>query len=154
MDEPLKTDSPPEWAASYVRGAVRLGMSVPEIEEHLVSKGMLREDANRLIMDTMFGPDSNEPASRSGDWGKPIRLCVSMVIAGACLLLAYQFGAGPSVGLALIWVVPELFAIWLPELTNTLDSDWGQRSWFAGWFILLLYLGYRIFVWATWPSPV
>jgi len=90
MREPPKRE-PPEWAASYVRGAVRLGMSVPEIEDHLVSKGMVREEANRLILDTMYGPIPEESASgRFGDWAKPIRLCASAAIAGACVLLAYS----------------------------------------------------------------
>ena len=48
MGDQSKPQPPPEWAVLYARGAVRIGMPTPEIEQHLVSRGLSQEAANRL----------------------------------------------------------------------------------------------------------
>ena len=148
MDQAPPTEPPPEWAVTYARGAVRIGLRAPEIEEHLISRGLSPDAAHRLVMEIVEGAFQETAAPLDDtDRGKWLRLFVSALLGGACLLLAHWFGGERSVVLSLLWVVPELMAIWIPELTDTLDSDWGSRSWFCGWAMLLLYLGYRIYLW-------
>ena len=147
VDESPDCDTPPEWAVTYARAAVRMGMRVPEIEEHLVSRGLSPALANRIVMEIVEGAFQETAAPLDdSEHGRPVRLVVSVVLGGACLLLAYWFGGNRSAILALLWVGPELAAIWIPELTDTVDSDWGSRLWFCGWAMLILYLGYRVFL--------
>jgi hypothetical protein len=142
--------SPPEWAHEFARGALVSGLKVPEIEQHLVARGLTPDEANSLVMGILAGNvQQRTRALARSERAKPIRLFVSAAIGGACMLLAYGFGGGPSVGRSLIWLVPVLGGIWLPELTDTEDSDWGQRSVVTGWLLLVLYFGYRIFLWVT-----
>jgi hypothetical protein len=149
MTEPSQTPPPPEWAVSFARGALRIGMSVPEIEKHLVERGLSSEAANTTVMDLIEGDLKKEMGSTSlGGEGlrRFVVLTVSGLIGGACLVLAYWFGGSLSLGVALIWVVSALASIWIPELTDMGDSDWGASWWVSGWAVLLLYLGYRVFL--------
>lgn len=151
MREPSEMQKP-EWAVAFVRGALRTGMNVLEIEQHLVSKGLSPEDAKSIVMDCVEAAfvESAEPIG-SSEWGKPVRLLVSAVIAGACVGLAYWRGGGPSVGVSLIWVVPALLATWLPELPDLEGSEWAARLAVSGWGLLLICLCYRVFILAIWP---
>ncbi len=150
MGEPSNTQ-PPEWAVQYVRGALRIGMRVPEIEEQLVSKGLSPEAAKNLVLDIVAANLREEaPATGSDDYSKPVRLLPSAVVGAACFGLAYLLGGGPSSAIASVWVVPALVGIWLPVMTETDDSDWGGRSWLGGWAVLLLYFGSRIFLAIMW----
>lgn len=138
---------PPDWAVQYARSALRIGMRVPEIEQNLVAKGLSPEAANRLVMEIVEQALGAEPTPiGSDDRGKPVRLLLSVVVAGASLILAYWFGDGLSMGGAIIWVVPALLSVWIPDLTGMIDSDWGSRWWLCGWALLLIYLAYRIFL--------
>jgi len=152
MSEPPKKEPPPDWAVAYVRGAFRIGMHVPEIEQHLVSQGLSPEAANTLILDIVNeAVREASPTGGSSQWAKPVRLLLCSAIGCASLYLAY-LRSRYSLGLACLWVVPALFSIWVPELTDTDESDWGARSWVTGWFVLLLYLCYRVFIALMWPS--
>ena len=156
MSEPSKTEFP-DSAVHYARAAVRLGMSIPEIEQHLVLRGLSREEANRLVMNVIeAGVCEASPHIETSNWGKPLRILLCTGIGALCVFLAYWYGGGPSVGRALIWVGPALVSIWIPELTDSSDSDWGIRSLFAGWILLLLCLIYRsilvfLVFWYSWP---
>jgi hypothetical protein len=146
MNEPSKTQ-PPEWAVTFARGALRIGMRVPEIEQHLVSRGLSADEANGIVMGLVEGDVRQQAAPLAEtEYGKPIRLLLSLAICGACLALAYWYGAGLSVGRSLIFLFPVLGSIWVPALTDTEDSDWGARSLAVGWLLLFLYLGYRIYL--------
>ncbi|HMF18050.1 MAG TPA: hypothetical protein VKE98_12635 [Gemmataceae bacterium] len=133
---------------TFARGALRIGMCIPDIEKHLVAKGLSGEEANATVMDLIAGDVRKQMGSTSGGEGRRrfVVLTVSGLIGGACLVLAYWFGGSLSLGIALIWVVPALASIWIPELTDMGDSDWGAGSWVSGWVVLLLYLGYRVFL--------
>ena len=149
MTEPSQTPRPPEWAVSFARGALRIGMPVPDIEKHLVAKGLSSEEANTTVMDLIEGDVRKQMGSTSpGGEGRRrfVVLTVSGLIGGVCLVLAYWFGGSLSLGIALIWVVVALGSIWIPELTDIGDSDWGAGQWVSGWVVLLLYLGYRVFL--------
>jgi hypothetical protein len=150
MSDPSKTP-PPDWAVQYGRGAVRIGMSVPEIEQHLVSKGLSPEAAKNLVLDIVTENLRQEaPKTGSDEFNKPVRLLPSLVMGAACFGLAYWFWGERSAAIASVWVVPALLSIWVPVLTETDDSDWGVKSWFFGWAVLLLYLGSRIFFAIMW----
>jgi hypothetical protein len=149
MSEPTKTPAP-EWAVLYVRGAVRLGMPAQAIEQHLVSRGLSPEAANSLVMEVVEGAHRAEaPPIGESEWGRSIRLFIATALGVASLVLAYWYGSQVSPGLALLWVVPALLAIWIPEMTETLDPGWRVYLYVPGWFILVLYLGYRIFLAVT-----
>jgi hypothetical protein len=123
-------------------------MCVPDIEKHLVERGLSSEEANATVMDLIEGDVRKQMGSISGGEGRRrfVVLTVSGLIGAACLALAYWFGGSPSLGMALVWVVVALGSIWIPELTDIGDSDWGAGQWVSGWVVLLLYLGYRIFL--------
>src|SRR6516164_3436122 len=106
MTEPSQTPGPPEWAVSFARGALRIGMCVPDIEKHLVAKGLSSEEANATLMDLIEGDARKQMGSISGGEGRRrfVVLTVSGLIGAACLALAYWFGGSPSLGMALVWV--------------------------------------------------
>jgi hypothetical protein len=149
MDEPRQSA---EWPVLFARRALKMGMRVPEIEQQLVSQGLSPEEANRLVMGILEGDiQQQKSAWIKAERGKPIRLLLSAVLGGVCLWLAFRWGGGLSVDRALIFLVPALGGIWLPELTDTEDSDWGLLSQGTGWILLFLYLGYRVFLWVMVP---
>jgi hypothetical protein len=138
MNEPT---APPDWALLYVRGAVRMGMSVQEITQHLISRGMSAEDAILLVTDTIEKnhAENAEPIG-SSEWGRPLRMTLSVVIAAAGLLVGYLLGGSDTALTGLIWVVPGLGLTWTPELTDIMGSSWGTRLCAFGWILLLFYL--------------
>ncbi len=150
MSESSPGEAPPEWAVLYARGAVRIGMPVPDIEQHLNSRGLSPELANRIVMEIVEGAfQADAPPSDWSESGRPIRLLVCLILGGACMALAYWYGGGRSLGFACIWVVPAMGGVWFCEISETIDSDWGARWWFGGWALLLIYLAYRIFLCAV-----
>jgi hypothetical protein len=138
MTEPPKSQPPPEWALLFARGAIRIGMLIPEIEKKLVARGLTPEEANSVVMRIVEG----ELAQEKGPWPKPVRLLLSAALGGDCLFLSYWIGGTLFVERSLFWVVPALGTIWIVELADT-DSPWGAYLGVAGWIVLLLIFGYR-----------
>ena len=149
MSEPTAS---PDWALLYVRGAVRMGLSVQEITQHLTSRGMSAEDANLLVTETIerHHAENAEPIGES-EWGRPLRMTLSAVIAAAGLFVGYLLGGSDTAITGLIWVVPGLGLTWMPELTDIMDSSWGRRLSAFGWILLLFYLCSRTLYLILWP---
>jgi hypothetical protein len=135
---------PPDWAVELVRGTLRIGMPAPLIEEQLVSRGLSAEEAKRIVRAIVDGtPLEKATGVVNSARGRVVRLMLSALLGGVCLLIADWIGGGISVNRSLFWIVPAVGAIWIAELSGT-DSDFGGYACIAGWVLLLLTLGYRM----------
>jgi hypothetical protein len=139
-------DSPPgpasltSWAVEEAGALLRMGQSVPEIEQRLVARGLtpaaaaaavrsaLEERARAPLDDT----EEAEPGDR-------VHRILSALVGCVCLVLAYSFGEGLSAAKTLISILGPLACIWFPEILGR-----SPLSRWAGWFVLLLICGYRV----------
>jgi hypothetical protein len=133
----------PDWAIEYVRAALRLDLSVPEIERNLVGKGVSPAAAAAVVTSVLEERVHRQPgASEEGERVERLHRILSAVVACICILLGYWYGAGLSAGKTLLWVLLPLACIWFPDLLPSRTPK-GLIRW-VGWGLLLLVGGYRI----------
>jgi hypothetical protein len=119
---------------------MRLGLSVPEIEQRLVARGLTTAAATAAVTSALEerarGPLELPEESEPGRW---IHRLLSVAAACVCLALAYQYGGSFSLGKTLIWVAAPLGCVWFSEVFGgSAILRW------CGWFVLLLIGGYRV----------
>lgn len=133
----------PDWAADYVRVCLQVGMSVPDIQLRLVTRGMSAATA-AAVVDQVLESRGRERLQEhdAGEWGELLHRVLSAVLGIICLWLAYRFGSGLSAGRTLIGVLGPVACIWFPEAMGGRHGEVAVR-WF-GWLALVAILGYRV----------
>jgi hypothetical protein len=156
------SDPPPmlDWAMEHVRASLRAGVSVPEIERRLVSRGLTPEIAEavttRVLGERARGelPDSPEqersPNSPEQERRRMLHWILSGVMACACVAMGYWFGGGRSAIIAFVWIFFPLSFVWFSD-NPYFGSKFSQKGpasaltirW-SGWFLLTIYFLYRV----------
>lgn len=137
------SDPPPDWAVEYVRASLRIGLSVPDIEQRLVARGLTPAVAAAVVTSVLEGQVGGRFESlEQGERRQLVYWVLSGVVACACLLLAYWFGGGLSVGKTALWVLMPLACIWFPDRLPLSANSTGVRL--SAWLLLLVIGGYRI----------
>jgi hypothetical protein len=131
----------PDWALDHARAALRLGLSVPEVEQRLVAKGLAPSTATAVVNAILEGhlQATSEPSGSSEDAATAHR-AASAVVACMCLGLAYAFGGGESVGRTVLWLLLPVACIWWAEVFEA-NSPTLVR--WTAWAVLLLIGMYR-----------
>jgi hypothetical protein len=128
-----------------------MGMSVAEMEKHLVSRGMSAEDASGLVLETVAQTHAAHASPiGTSEWASPFCMMLSLAMAAACFGIAYRLGGGGSVLFSSIIVLPALGAAWLPNFTVMADYEWGSRWAVCGWIVLVLYFCSRAYWLVMW----
>lgn len=147
VNDPSDSQPPPDWAVEQVRASLRLGLSVPEIEQRLVAQGLTAAAAAAVVSGVLEEGlrDRFEPIEEE-DRSLRVHRALSGLIAGACLLLAYWFGGSMSAGKTLFFgILPPLGCIWFSgAMTGDADSTRAAFLRGCGWLLLLAILGFRI----------
>jgi hypothetical protein len=135
----------PSWAIERARAALNVGMKAPEVEQHLIAKGLSPSAANEVVMSILEGRVGAVFAPlESAERLRPAHLVVSVLVAGVCLALVYWFGGGGPTAWTLVCILPGLAGIWLPEM---MAWEWNMASTgcrAVGWVWLLLVGGGRV----------
>ncbi len=71
-------------------------------------------------------------------------MVASAAMACACLLLGYWFGGGLSAARTLLSILVPLGCIWYPEMMDRAVPAPLLRG--AAWLVLVVILGYRVFL--------
>jgi hypothetical protein len=120
-------------------------MKAPEVEQHLIAKGLSPSAANEVVMSILEGRVGAVFAPlESAERLRPAHLVVSVLVAGVCLALVYWFGGGGPTAWTLVCILPGLAGIWLPEM---MAWEWNMASTgcrAVGWVWLLLVGGGRV----------
>jgi hypothetical protein len=133
----------PNWALAEADAALRLCLSVPEIERRLVAKGLPPATATAVVnavLDARLRASSAPPDT--GDQSLMVHRGASAVVACVCLGLAFAFGGGESIGRTVLWLITPLAAIWWAETMES-SAPPALVRWVA-WGVLLLIVGYRV----------
>jgi hypothetical protein len=121
---------------------------VPDVEQGLVARGLSPVVAAAVVTSVLEGwvREQREPLGE-GEWGERLHRILSVVAGCTCLLLAYWFGRGLSVGRTLLWLPWPLACIWFPEMMGrSADSGAAAIIRFSGWVVLFLIGGYRVWL--------
>jgi hypothetical protein len=137
--------SKPGWEYERATALLRTGATMPQIERHLVAKGLSPEAAavvaERVLEDRV--QQQAEPLRRAKQWAL-VHVLLSLAAASAVIAFAlWLFGGRLALRLALVMPV-YLSLIWFPEWlewlnwpTNRYDrrTPSGMIRW-AGWLLL------------------
>jgi hypothetical protein len=132
----------PDWAVSQASAALKVGLTVPEIEQQLVAKGLSPSTAAAVVnavLDGRLRASSAPPGP--GDGALAAHRVASAVAVCVCLGLAYAFGGGLSVGRTTLLLLLPVACIWWAD---ALESEYPPAlvRWTA-WVVLLVIVGYR-----------
>lgn len=144
----------PNWAVEHARAALNIGMKAPEVEQLLVAKGLTPGEASSVVMSILEGRVAGALAPvASGERSRLVHMVLSVMVAGICLALVYQFGGGGPTAWTLVCILPGLAGIWLPGM---MAWEWGlgpRGCRAAGWAWLLLSGGGRVWLVAIFNRP-
>jgi hypothetical protein len=146
LNGPSEATHFPDWAVESADAWLRVGRTVPEIEQRLVERGLPPEVAGAAVTRALEWQlrREREPLGE-GEVGERWHRILSVLAAGVCLLLAYWFGGGRSAGYTLLWIVWPLAAIWFPEaISRSSDPDRTSAARWLGWLLLLFLSACRI----------
>lgn len=134
---------PPDWAIAQADAGLKIGQSVPEIEQRLVAKGLSPSTAAAAVTAVLEGRVRASQAPFEGA-ERPLTLhrIASVAVCGVCLVLANAYGGGWSVGKTLAWLMLPVVCIWWAEVMEQ-NLPPALIRWVA-WFALLAILGYRV----------
>jgi hypothetical protein len=141
---PLPADSSlPDWAVAQASAALKVGLSVPEIERLLVTKGLPPPTATSVVNAVLEGRvrASEAPLERA-ERSRASHRIASAVAACACLALAYAFGGGLSAARTLLWLLLPVVCIWWAEAVEPAVPPALVRL--VAWIALLAIGGYRV----------
>lgn len=140
-----------DWAMEHARAGLRAGLRVPDIERQLVGRGLTPEIAEAVVTNVLGervrgGQPGTPEQERRRTWHR----VASGVAALLCGVLGYWFGGGYSVGIVLLWILTPVSFIWFADAPffaarfsrSGPASPTGIR--WAGWFLLIIYLLYRV----------
>jgi hypothetical protein len=136
----------PDWAVESADAWLRVGRTVPEIEQRLVERGLPPAVAAAAVTRALERQlrRQHEPFGE-GEVGERWHRILSAAAGCVCLLIAYWYGGGRSAGYTLIWIVWPLAGIWFPEaITRSSDPDRTAAARWVGWLVLLFLGGCRL----------
>ena len=136
----------PDWAVESADAWLRVGRTVPEIEQRLVERGLPPEVAAAAVTRALERQlrRQHEPFGE-GEVGERWHRILSAAAGCLCLLIAYWYGGGRSAGYTLIWIVWPLAGIWFPEaITRSSDPERTAAARWVGWLVLLFLGGCRL----------
>jgi hypothetical protein len=135
--------SPPDWAKAQATAALKIGLSVPEIEQGLVAQGLTPSTAsaavNAALEDRLRATAAPLDA---GDRALTAHRLASAFAVCVCLGLAYAFGGGESVGRTVLWLLLPVACIWWADLFAS-DYPPALIRW-AAWVLLIVIGVYRV----------
>jgi hypothetical protein len=133
--------------------ALRVGLSVPEIEQRLVARGLAPADAAAAVTKVLEGGVRGEFASlAAAERGQLLHRVLAAVVGCVCLGLGYWFNGGISAGRTLLWLLLPLTCVWFPSaMTASRHPARVILLRWTGWLAILAVLGYR--VWLLWIKP-
>jgi hypothetical protein len=141
----------PSWAVERARAALKTGMKAPEVEQHLIAKGLDPATANQVVMSILEGHVGAALASReSEDRLRATERVASVLVAGVCLVLVYWFGGAAPTVWTLVCILPGLAGIWLPEMMVWEWKTAATNCRVGGWAWLLLVGVGRVILVAIW----
>ena len=135
-----------DWAVESADAWLRVGRTVPEIEQRLVERGLPPEVAAAAVTRALERQlrRQHEPFGE-GEVGERWHRILSAAAGCLCLLIAYWYGGGRSAGYTLIWIVWPLAGIWFPEaITRSSDPERTAAARWVGWLVLLFLGGCRL----------
>lgn len=134
--------TPPDWALAHARAALRLGLSVPEVEQRLVAKGLSPSTAaaavNVVLEDRV---QASSAFAGPSERAVTAHRAAAAVAACLCLGLAYAFGGGLSAARTVLWLFVPVAYIWWAE---TLSSSPPAAVRWTAWVVVLLVGAYRV----------
>jgi hypothetical protein len=133
----------PDWAIAHASAALKIGQTVPRIEQQLVAKGLSPATAAAVVNAVLEGRlQTGSALPGPGEGALTAHRLASAVAACLCLGLAYAFGGGLSVGRTTLWLLLPVACIWWAEvLAGTAPPSlvrWGA------WLVVLAIAGYRV----------
>lgn len=140
----FSSDTPlPDWALREASAGLKIGLTVPQIEELLAAKGLSPATAKAVVNAVLEGSlraASNAPGI--GEKALWAHRAASRAVIGLSLGLAYQYGGGLSIGKTLLWLLGPTFCIWFAEVISSGVPPAFIR--WAAWAAVVAILGYRV----------
>jgi hypothetical protein len=145
MNNPSNPPPLPDWAIEHARASLRIGMSVPEIQQRLVSRGLAPAAAEAVVLSVVEDRvrQQVEPQERALARRRLHRI-LSGIVGAACILLGYWFGGGLSAGKVVLSILFPLSCIWFgDEIGSRWSSTFspgptpGVLLRLGGWVVLL-----------------
>ena len=140
-----------DWAMEHARAALRAGVKVPEIERRLVARGLSAEIAEAVVTNVLGeGVRAGQPDTPEQQRRRTLHWIASGVVGCACIVLGYRFGGGYSAGIVFVWILTPTALIWFADAPffaqrfSRKQPPSGVVVRWAGWFLLILYLLYRL----------
>jgi hypothetical protein len=128
-------DSPPlpDWALEHARASLKLGQSVPEIEQRLVGRGLSPAAAAAVVEKVLEERvrERLEPLQRDEQRIRLHRI-LSAVVGCACLVFAYLFGGGWSAGKTATSILLPLAFVWFGDEMASYWSRFSSVGWTPG----------------------
>jgi hypothetical protein len=136
----------PEWAIEHTAASLRVGLPVPDIEQRLVARGLAPAVAAAVVNRVLEGRVARQSEEMGGgERGEFLHRALSSAVGGVCLVLAYWFGGGLSVGRTVLWLALPLACIWFPKaIARPADPYRTAILRWVGWAVLALIGGYRV----------
>jgi hypothetical protein len=133
----------PDWAVAEANAALKIGLSVPEIEQRLVAKGLSPSTAAAAVNAALEGHlQASSASSGPSEGALTAHRAASAAAVCLCLGLAYAFGGGPSVGITVLWLMLPAACIWWAEVLVSVSPPALVR--WTAWVVLLLIGAYRV----------
>jgi hypothetical protein len=143
MASPPADPTLPDWAIAHASAAPKIGQTVPQIEQQLVSKGLSAATATAVVNAVLEGRLQAGSAPPGPTDGALMAHRVASVVAVClCLGLAYAFGGGLSVGRTILWLLLPVGCIWWAEMQPD-NAPPSLIRWVA-WLVVVLIAGYRV----------
>ncbi|MBY0459922.1 MAG: hypothetical protein K2V38_21610 [Gemmataceae bacterium] len=132
----------PDWAIDEAQASLKLGLSVPAIEQRLVAKGLSPRAATaavnaaleKRLQASSVAAGPSEESLKAHRFGSAVAACL-------CLAMAAAFGGGMSAGKTFCWLMLPVACIWWPEVFG--DATPPALVRWVAWGVLLLICGYR-----------
>ena len=133
----------PDWATSQAEAGLRIGQTVPEIEQRLVAKGLSPSIAAAAVNAVLERHLRSSPAlSVLSERSLTAHRAASALVVCLCLVLAYLYGGGESVGRTIPLILLPVVCIWWAEVFAGAGTS-SLTRWVA-WLVLLVVAGYRV----------
>jgi hypothetical protein len=142
MFSPPGDSTLPDWALAQASAALKIGMSVPDVEQRLVAKGLSPSTASAVVTAVLEGRlRASQEVSGHNERAVTAHRAASAVAVCICLALAYAFGGGLSVVVTALALLTPVACIWWAE---ALTSAFPPAVRWTAWVVLLFIAGYRV----------
>jgi hypothetical protein len=130
MTKPSDSPPLPDWAIEHARVALRIGRSAPDIERHLVARGLTPEAADSVVTNLLDEQTYRRfQFLRRSDRRKLAHRIASGIVFSAYVVYGYHVGGVRSVLETLAGFALPMACIWFGDL---IGSYWRFFTYF-GW---------------------